>query len=106
MQTMEPDQYKKAREDIDHCISQLEKIDESEVKRSKKQKGYLSMSMIHLLELKAESCVQGAEENPEAIMGSVEILQGLINRLIKQFGNNQAAATEVFIRPYLLLANV
>ena len=64
------------------------------------------MSMIHLQELKAETYVQSAEEEPDNIDKSADVLKALIEKLIKQFGNNKATNIEVFIRPYLLLANV
>jgi hypothetical protein len=62
--------------------------------------------MIHLQELLAESYVQQADEQPENITKSSKVLETLIAKLIKQFGNNKATMIEVFIRPYLLLANV
>ena len=68
MQTLEPKKFEKAKEQIMQSIDLLEKIDKSEVTRSKKSLGYLSMSMIHLQELKAETYVQLAEEDPDKIV--------------------------------------
>jgi len=68
MQTLEPKKFEKAKEQIMQSIDLLEKIGKSEVTRSKKTLGYLSMSMIHLQELKAETYVQLAEEDPDKIV--------------------------------------
>jgi hypothetical protein len=44
--------------------------------------------------------------NEETMQNPLDILDDLIKRLIKLYGNGKPTNLEIFIRPYLLRANI
>ena len=64
------------------------------------------MSMMYItLQLQKAEALCGIEED-ESHQKALELLLLLENQLIKSFGNNKVAMIEIFIKPYLLMANL